>query len=149
MLLPLGRCMCLPHLLTAPRPRSLSGATEIVNRHFVCCMSSSSIRTLCLDTFVCVLQCVAFSDITPQAPTHILVVPKKPIVRMSEVEDSDAAVSFTHSSVVCPAAIFWVQLPLDGELYYKSLLFCFLFECLFFFFHLVKKQLELNTYALT
>ncbi|XP_075906933.1 adenosine 5'-monophosphoramidase HINT1 [Nelusetta ayraudi] len=36
-------------------------------------------------------QCVAFSDIAPQAPTHILVVPKKPIVRMSEVEDSDAA----------------------------------------------------------
>lgn len=67
---------------------------------------------------MCVWQCVAFSDVAPQAPTHILVVPKKPIVRMSEVEDSDAAVSFTHSSLVCPAAIFfWVQSPLDGELY--------------------------------
>ncbi|KAM6997095.1 adenosine 5'-monophosphoramidase HINT1 [Tautogolabrus adspersus] len=36
-------------------------------------------------------QCVAFPDISPQAPTHILVVPKKPIVRLSEAEESDAA----------------------------------------------------------
>ncbi|XP_041866173.1 histidine triad nucleotide-binding protein 1 [Melanotaenia boesemani] len=36
-------------------------------------------------------QCVAFPDISPQAPTHILVVPKKPIVQLSQAEDSDAA----------------------------------------------------------
>ncbi|XP_070833203.1 adenosine 5'-monophosphoramidase HINT1 [Chaetodon trifascialis] len=36
-------------------------------------------------------QCVAFNDVSPQAPTHILVVPRKPIVQMSKVEDSDAA----------------------------------------------------------
>lgn len=42
----------------------------------------------------CVFQCVAFRDIAAQAPTHILVVPRKPIVRMSEAKDSDAAVSF-------------------------------------------------------
>ncbi|XP_020505912.1 histidine triad nucleotide-binding protein 1 [Labrus bergylta] len=36
-------------------------------------------------------QCVAFPDISPQAPTHILVVPKKPIVRLSEAEECDAA----------------------------------------------------------
>merc|ERR1719498_217972 len=35
-------------------------------------------------------KCVAFNDISPQAPTHILVVPKKPIVRLAEAEDSDA-----------------------------------------------------------
>ncbi|KAF0027105.1 histidine triad nucleotide-binding protein 1 [Scophthalmus maximus] len=35
-------------------------------------------------------QCVAFPDISPQAPTHILVVPKKPIVQLSQAEDSDA-----------------------------------------------------------
>uniref|UniRef100_A0A1A8MGV3 Histidine triad nucleotide binding protein 1 n=3 Tax=Nothobranchius TaxID=28779 RepID=A0A1A8MGV3_9TELE len=35
--------------------------------------------------------CVAFPDIAPQAPTHILVVPKKPIVQLSQAEDSDAA----------------------------------------------------------
>ncbi|XP_037639079.1 histidine triad nucleotide-binding protein 1 [Sebastes umbrosus] len=35
--------------------------------------------------------CVAFRDVNPQAPTHILVVPRKPIVRLSQAEDSDAA----------------------------------------------------------
>ncbi|XP_035750924.1 histidine triad nucleotide-binding protein 1 [Egretta garzetta] len=35
------------------------------------------------------LQCLAFHDISPQAPTHFLVIPKKPIVRLSEAEDSD------------------------------------------------------------
>ncbi|GAB0204879.1 histidine triad nucleotide-binding protein 1 [Grus japonensis] len=33
-------------------------------------------------------QCLAFHDISPQAPTHFLVIPKKPIVRLSEAEDS-------------------------------------------------------------
>ncbi|XP_009472337.1 PREDICTED: histidine triad nucleotide-binding protein 1 [Nipponia nippon] len=34
-------------------------------------------------------ECLAFHDISPQAPTHFLVIPKKPIVRLSEAEDSD------------------------------------------------------------
>ncbi|CAM2114406.1 adenosine 5'-monophosphoramidase HINT1 [Caretta caretta] len=34
-------------------------------------------------------RCLAFHDISPQAPTHFLVVPKKPIVQLSEAEDSD------------------------------------------------------------
>ncbi|XP_024052287.1 histidine triad nucleotide-binding protein 1 [Terrapene carolina triunguis] len=34
-------------------------------------------------------QCLAFHDISPQAPTHFLVVPKKPIVQLSEAKDSD------------------------------------------------------------
>ncbi|XP_003963878.1 adenosine 5'-monophosphoramidase HINT1 [Takifugu rubripes] len=33
--------------------------------------------------------CVAFHDISPQAPTHILVVPKKPIAQLSQAEDDD------------------------------------------------------------
>ncbi|MBN3310734.1 adenosine 5'-monophosphoramidase HINT1 isoform X2 [Amia ocellicauda] len=36
-------------------------------------------------------QCIAFHDIAPQAPTHFLVVPKKPIPQLSKAEDSDAA----------------------------------------------------------
>lgn len=34
-------------------------------------------------------QCVAFRDVAPQAPTHILVIPRKPIARLSDAEESD------------------------------------------------------------
>ncbi|XP_061481573.1 adenosine 5'-monophosphoramidase HINT1 [Rhineura floridana] len=34
-------------------------------------------------------KCLAFHDISPQAPTHFLVVPKKPIAQLSQVQDSD------------------------------------------------------------
>ncbi|MGK7936817.1 MAG: histidine triad nucleotide-binding protein [Xenococcaceae cyanobacterium] len=32
---------------------------------------------------------LAFKDINPQAPTHVLVIPKKPIPRLSEAEAED------------------------------------------------------------
>ncbi|MEL6470765.1 MAG: histidine triad nucleotide-binding protein [Cyanobacteria bacterium J06623_4] len=35
--------------------------------------------------------CLAFKDITPQAPTHILVIPKKPIPKLSEAAPEDKA----------------------------------------------------------
>ncbi|KAK4807016.1 hypothetical protein QYF61_000345 [Mycteria americana] len=34
------------------------------------------------------LQCLAFRDLSPQAPTLFLVVPKEPIIGLSEAEDS-------------------------------------------------------------
>jgi histidine triad (HIT) family protein len=36
--------------------------------------------------------CVAFHDIAPQAPTHVLVVPRKPIPRVAEATADDQAV---------------------------------------------------------
>jgi histidine triad (HIT) family protein len=36
--------------------------------------------------------CVAFKDIHPQAPAHFLVVPRKPIARLSEASSADHAV---------------------------------------------------------
>ncbi|XP_040271922.1 histidine triad nucleotide-binding protein 1 [Bufo bufo] len=36
-------------------------------------------------------QCIAFHDISPQAPTHFLVVPKKAIIRLSEADPADEA----------------------------------------------------------
>lgn len=33
--------------------------------------------------------CIAIRDINPQAPVHILIIPKKPIPRLSEIEESD------------------------------------------------------------
>lgn len=34
--------------------------------------------------------CLAFRDVMPQAPTHVLVIPKKPIPRLSESTPEDA-----------------------------------------------------------
>ena len=35
---------------------------------------------------------LAFRDITPQAPTHVLIIPKKPIPRVAEATPEDQAV---------------------------------------------------------
>ncbi|GAB3674852.1 histidine triad nucleotide-binding protein [Salinisphaera aquimarina] len=34
-------------------------------------------------------QCLAFRDVNPQAPMHILVIPKKPIDMLSNADDDD------------------------------------------------------------
>ncbi|MSU40536.1 MAG: histidine triad nucleotide-binding protein [Pedosphaera sp.] len=36
-------------------------------------------------------QAIAFRDIHPQAPAHILVIPKKPIARIAQAQEEDAA----------------------------------------------------------
>lgn len=36
-------------------------------------------------------RCVCFRDIGPQAPTHLLLVPRKPIPRLSLADEGDAA----------------------------------------------------------
>ena len=37
-------------------------------------------------------QCLAFHDVRAQAPTHVLVIPKKPIPSLAQLEDADQAV---------------------------------------------------------
>ena len=34
-------------------------------------------------------KCIAFNDISPQAPTHILVIPRKVIPKLSESQEAD------------------------------------------------------------
>ena len=34
-------------------------------------------------------KCLAFKDITPQAPTHILIIPRKPIESLKEIQKED------------------------------------------------------------
>jgi histidine triad (HIT) family protein len=36
-------------------------------------------------------QCLAFRDIHPQAPVHVLIIPKKPIKNLAEATDEDQA----------------------------------------------------------
>ena len=36
-------------------------------------------------------QCLAFRDINPQAPMHILLIPKKPIVKLADADPDDQA----------------------------------------------------------
>lgn len=35
-------------------------------------------------------QCLAFRDVSPQAPVHVLLIPKKPIVSLDDFEESDS-----------------------------------------------------------
>ena len=35
--------------------------------------------------------CLAFRDVNPQAPTHILIIPKRPIPKLAEATDEDQA----------------------------------------------------------
>ncbi|XP_071531510.1 adenosine 5'-monophosphoramidase HINT1 [Panulirus ornatus] len=34
-------------------------------------------------------HCVAFNDVSPQAPVHFLVIPRKPLAMLSDAEDCD------------------------------------------------------------
>ena len=36
-------------------------------------------------------HCIAFRDVNPQAPTHVLVIPRKAIVSLDDATDDDAA----------------------------------------------------------
>jgi histidine triad (HIT) family protein len=56
-------------------------------------------------------QCLAFRDIAPQAPTHVLVIPKKPITGMADVADADGPLVAHLLSVVRDLAR---ELKLDG-----------------------------------
>ena len=35
-------------------------------------------------------RCLAFHDVAPQAPVHVLVIPKQPIASIAEIDDDDA-----------------------------------------------------------
>ena len=43
-------------------------------------------------------QCVAFHDVNPVAPRHILVIPRKPIIQLSKSQDEDKPVR--HHSII-------------------------------------------------
>ncbi|KAA0703601.1 Histidine triad nucleotide-binding protein 1 [Triplophysa tibetana] len=55
-------------------------------------------------------QCIAFNDVAPQAPTHFLVVPRKPITQISKAEDADKEL-LGHLMVVAKKCAEKVGLP--------------------------------------
>ena len=42
-----------------------------------------------------ILQCIAFRDVDPMAPTHVLVVPRKPIPSLAQAEDTEEETKVT------------------------------------------------------
>ena len=46
-------------------------------------------------------QCLAFRDISPQAPTHVLVIPKREIASLADLTDDDAELA-GHMLLVVP-----------------------------------------------
>jgi histidine triad (HIT) family protein len=58
-------------------------------------------------------QVVAFNDINPQAPTHFLVIPRKPIAQLSKTTDSDEQL-LGHMMVVARKVAEQVGIAKDG-----------------------------------
>ena len=52
-------------------------------------------------------QCLAFKDIQPQAPIHLLIIPKKPIVTINDMEAGDKEL-IGH--------LFWVAKQMASEM---------------------------------
>lgn len=59
-------------------------------------------------------EVIAFRDISPKAPTHILVIPKKPIARINDATDADAKLL---GSILLAAAEIARKLGLDRSGY--------------------------------
>lgn len=58
-------------------------------------------------------HCLAFHDVNPQAPTHVLVIPKKPIVSLEHIQAEDAGL-LGHLMLTIPAIARELGLASDG-----------------------------------
>ena len=58
-------------------------------------------------------HCLAFHDVSPQAPTHVLVIPKKEIESLEQLTAEDAAL-LGHIWVVIPHIARQLGLATDG-----------------------------------
>jgi histidine triad (HIT) family protein len=56
-------------------------------------------------------QCLAFRDVAPQAPTHVLVIPKREIASLADLTESDEALVGHIYSVIRQLA---AELGLEG-----------------------------------
>ncbi len=58
--------------------------------------------------------CLAFRDIQPQAPTHVLLIPKKPIVSMAEVRGDEDKMILGHLMITASEIAKSLGLSEDG-----------------------------------
>ncbi len=49
-------------------------------------------------------KCLAFKDITPQAPTHILIIPRKPIPSLQQIKKEDQELLGHFAFCACPSS---------------------------------------------
>jgi len=56
--------------------------------------------------------CIAFRDIAPKAPTHVLIIPKKPIASLTDLTDEDQAI--VGRCVVVASVVARQELLSDG-----------------------------------
>jgi len=56
--------------------------------------------------------CLAFRDIAPKAPTHVLIIPKKPIASLADLTDEDQAI--VGRCVVVASVVARQELLSDG-----------------------------------
>jgi len=64
-------------------------------------------------------RCIAFRDVNPQAPTHVLVIPRKELPSLAAASDDDEAL-LGHLFLV--ASRLAVELKLDGG--YRTVINC-------------------------
>lgn len=57
--------------------------------------------------------CLAFHDVSPQAPTHVLIIPKKPIESLEKLDEGDADL-LGHIWVIIPRIARELDLASDG-----------------------------------
>ncbi|QEG42634.1 histidine triad nucleotide-binding protein [Roseimaritima ulvae] len=55
--------------------------------------------------------CLAFRDVSPQAPTHVLIIPKEPIASLSDLEEKHQALA---GHLLLTAARLASELGLEG-----------------------------------
>ncbi len=56
-------------------------------------------------------RCLAFRDVNPKAPTHVLVIPKKPLASVSDITEADGPLIGHLFTVLAQLA---AELKLDG-----------------------------------
>lgn len=84
------------------------------------------------------MQCIAFRDVNPVAPTHVLLIPRKPIARLSEATEEDTQVCLL--SIVAIIEINVYIRSYHHHVYIISVVLTIIFNSIKFSFIAMSKQ---------